>query len=459
MASVTVLLAVLLLATTISADMGFPNALESRQASGPLQWFKPGVNCTQRQEGCLGTVAWCSNAEYYRQIEGYPDQASCFNARMAKTEWQYISSGCLQHFEVCDGTDIVCSKVENMGTRRLCYGAHIKGKWLEPFSPGCLAPARHDDERCIGTRAFCESKERIKAYGSAQYCLAKREEASSEAKKQEFLAANPLRCTGDPTEICIGTEQYCTYQSKTNKEKCFASREQPPFYIEYSPDCETGSDKGYYSEACVGTESWCRSNARYQIYGSVEKCIQHRKRPSRLGKWLAPNETCAPNTQGTEACEGTERMCQKHSPWREVCFQERETAPFVQPDPRSCSEAKQQQEACLGTDVWCHEKWEHMDYYGEAECFSRRGFDQFKLAAEMAKLVTTAARPAIVKFGEKVTRDAVYYNLIGKRGNDKTALQAVKTYLEGYLTRIEDKVIPEAATKFMAEVERRAMGA
>ncbi|KAM4054990.1 hypothetical protein HRG_014938 [Hirsutella rhossiliensis] len=81
------------------------------------------------------------------------------------------------------------------------------------------------------------------------------------------------------------------------------------------------------------------------------------------------------------------------------------------------------------------------------------------MAVEVVKRVTVVVKEAILKFGENVTRHAVYYDLVGQRGDDKTAMKAVKAYLEGYLDKLQKETIPEATKKFMARVEQKAIGA
>ncbi|OAA43688.1 hypothetical protein NOR_04263 [Metarhizium rileyi] len=445
---------------TVSASIGKSGALQSRQVSGSLQWFKPGLNCIERTEYCLGTIAWCSNPEYYSQLGGYKDQDSCFNARLGKTAWRYMNTDCLATFEQCEGTDVICSRVENPGVRSLCYESHTKGKWLQPFSPGCLAPVKDDDERCVGTQAYCEAKERIESYGSTQYCLDNREDASSnpDAVKQSFFPSNYFRCFGDPTEECIGTEAFCARVPTKDREECLQARENPPFYIELSPDCGTSSDKGSVSEACIGTENWCQSTEVYKLYGSVEKCRDYRRRASGPGKWFPPKHACSFALQMSEQCQGTEEMCQYHSPDRDSCFKARGLGPFLLANSSGCSSTGQQGEDCLGTDSWCHEMYSQNNYLDEGECFSRRGFNQKKLSAEVAKVVMAIAKQAVLKYGENVTQHAVYYDLVGQRGDETTAMKAVKTYLDGYLAKLQND-IPEITKRFMSRVQRKALAA
>lgn len=421
------------------------------------------MNCTERVESCLGTVVWCTIPEYYKEIEKHHDQKACFDARIQKTEWRYINTDCLEHFEICDGTDVVCSRVEDSTIRSSCYAARPKGKWLQQYSPGCLAAGRNDDERCLGTLEFCKGDDRVKSYGSPEACLARREDAPKDSKKQDFLVKNPLKCFGDPTEACEGTESFCARPTDAKKprepakvQECVESREKPPFHQDSSPECNTSKQKEGFAEACVGTKAWCASEQRVKIYGSKERCEGFRKRSSDgPGKWVPPNHTCRDGSDRSEQCRGTEQICQE-SPERDSCYGAREVAPFELPKPNGCPEAKGQPEACVGTDGWCHERYNETNYSTEGECFSRRGFKHDEMVTKVIKRMGDIITEVILKNGENVTTNAVYYDLVSQRGDEHSAKKAMEKNVNGYLDQLEKKTLPEATRKFMANVEKAA---
>ncbi|KJZ75960.1 hypothetical protein HIM_04784 [Hirsutella minnesotensis 3608] len=458
-----VVLSSLVLPLAASASVVGVNALEPRQSPQGPQWFKPGVNCSKREESCLGTEVWCAKPEYYKEIDQYPNQQACFDARIEKTEWRYISTDCLADFEICDGTDVVCSRIEDWAIRGSCYAARPKGKWLPKYAPGCLAAGRDDDERCVGTEEFCRAEARIKSYGSPEACLARREEAPKESKKQEFLIKNFLKCFGDPTEECEGTEDFCFRPTGSKKPgdvlACVESRANPPLYAADSPECNTSRQKGYNSEACLGTTAWCASEDRVKIYGSKERCEAFRKQSSdKPSKWVPPNQTCRDNSDQSEQCRGTEQICQWHSFERDACYRAREAAPFLLSKPDGCPQAGPQVESCVGTDSWCHERYNEMNYLSEGECFSRRGFKHDEMVAEVVKKMGNMMTEIILKNGEKVVKDAVYYDLVGSRGDENSTKKSITDYVNQFLEKLEKETLPGASQKFMANV-RKAAGA
>ncbi|KAK2591708.1 hypothetical protein QQS21_010593 [Conoideocrella luteorostrata] len=456
----------LVLSLAASASIVKGNVLEPRQSFRSPQWFRPGVHCYKREESCLGTEVWCAKPEYYKDIDKYPSQQACFDARIERTEWRYINTDCLADLETCDGTDVVCSRIEDWAIRASCYAARPKGKWFPKYSPGCLAAGREVDERCVGTDEFCKGEARVKLYGSAEACLGRREAATKENKKQGFLIKNALKCYGDPTEECQGTEDFCfratapkRHQEPAQVLACVESRVRPPLYAANSPDCDTSKQNHVFSEACVGTNIWCASQARVKIYGSKERCEAFRQPYSAgPGKWVPPQQACRDNLDQSEQCKGTEQICQWQSLDRNSCYGARETAPFLLPEqPNGCPPTKPQVESCVGTDSWCYKGYNEMNYLSQGECFSRRGFKHDELVARVVKKMGDMMTETILKHGEKVIKDALYYDLVGKRGDENSAKASVNNYVNQYLEKLEKETLPEATEKFMTNVQKAAV--
>ncbi|PHH89390.1 hypothetical protein CDD83_6148 [Cordyceps sp. RAO-2017] len=306
----------------------------------------------------------------------------------------------------------------------------------------------------MGTLDFCKAEARVKSYGSAEACLARREEAPKESKKQEFLLQDDLQCYGDPNEKCVGTENFCS--GVANALSCIESHEKPPFYDPESPDCYATRQQGYFSEACRGTKDWCASETRRRIYGSAERCESFRQRVSDgPSKWVPPKHSCRDSSDGSEQCSGTEELCQFHSADRDGCWSGREAAPFLLPRPGGCPPAEQTAESCMGTDFHCHERYNETNYFSEGECFSRRGFKHDELVAKVVKQMGDKIVDVILQNGETVVKHAVYYNLVRQGGDENSALQSVKTYVDGYFDNLQE-ALPGATDKYMANVQKRA---
>ncbi|RDA90590.1 hypothetical protein CP533_6937 [Ophiocordyceps camponoti-saundersi (nom. inval.)] len=431
--------------------------VNSSQALNSLLWMKPDSSCFENEESCRGTDVWCSTRQFYHDIDGYESQAACFAARLGKTPWRYINSDCIAYHETCDGTDAVCSRVEDAAIRDHCYASRSEGEWLPKYASGCLAAGMDDDERCMGTEDFCRAEARIKSYGSTEKCLAYREKAPEKIKKPEFLVENPLRCFGDATEECRGTEKFCfnkPHQGNGNKDvlDCIESRINPLLYAPDSPDC---TDFGF-SEACVGTSVWCANKKRVKIYGTKERCEDLREPASdEPSRWFAPGQECRDEADQSERCIGTERKCQLFSSAPDDCFRRRETAPFLLAKPSGeCSQAESKAESCQGTDRWCHERYQENNYRSEGECFSRRGFKHDEMVAAVVKNMSDLMTDIILKQGAKVVENAVHYDLVGNGGDEKSAKQSIATYLDRYLEELEKTTLPSATESYMAKLRK-----
>ncbi|RDA88760.1 hypothetical protein CP532_4146, partial [Ophiocordyceps camponoti-leonardi (nom. inval.)] len=436
-----------------------------KAAPKDLQWHKPQPGCTKYEEVCLGTDVWCSKPEYYKK-DGYDSQRACFIARREKTPWRYINSECLADFEHCDGTDVVCSRVQDPGYRDSCFAARTRAAWLPKWAPGCLAAGNKDDERCAGTKDFCNAEARIKSYGSAETCLSRREAAPKGVKKPEFLLGNFFKCFGDKDETCKGTEEFCSSGRLSAEEvlACIESRANPPFYEADSPTCTSSPDGWTPSEACLGTSKWCADKSRVGIYGSKDRCEAFRKKAEKKGanlrKWVAPSQACRGNDDQSEQCKGTEYVCQWNAPISDFCFSDRETGPFLLPKkPGTCPKAESAMESCLGTDNWCHERYQQNNYPSEGECFSRRGFTKHD---QMVKAIVEKMSPVITKIildkGKEIVNNTVYYQLIHERGDEKSTKTAIIDACNNYLEKLEKETLPKAMGEYMKKV-RRAAGA
>ncbi|RDA96237.1 hypothetical protein CP533_1744 [Ophiocordyceps camponoti-saundersi (nom. inval.)] len=449
--------------TTVSCGSGKLNArlcltrAKFGRRLGPKQWHKPGQNCGQVIEPCIGTLSWCTHPGFYKK-DGHDSEIDCFSARTRTTEWSYITTDCLQSFAACDGTDVVCSRVKDNVYRALCYESFARPSYLEPLSDGCLGAKREDDERCVGTKTFCEAPQRIKSYGSIQTCLNYRSGAIKQPAKAEFLLENPFRCFGDPTESCLGTEKFCGRLEGVQRHQCLASRERPPFNDEFSPECDLYG--GHFSEACIGTEKWCADEQRISWYGSEEKCREFRKREaSQKSPWINPNYECMKNPNGTEKCEGTERFCQWRAESSDICFSNRQLGPFLLADSQNnCSETKKLStgEACGGTDSWCHDGFRRSNYRNEDECFRRRGFEQAEMARKVVEQFKPLLRDIILRYGKNMTLNAVYRDIVRDGGDEKSARKTVDADLRAYASELKRRVMGYAIGVYMNKVREKA---
>ncbi|PHH73234.1 hypothetical protein CDD80_3944 [Ophiocordyceps camponoti-rufipedis] len=306
--------------------------------------------------------------------------------------------------------------------------------YLEPLSSGCLGAAGNNDERCVGSKVFCEAQERITSYGSTQACLDYRSKPSSESVKNEFLVQDELSCFGDPTEKCLGTEKFCKWFEVSLREQCITSHKNPPFYNESSTECDE----------------------RIQTYGSEEKCRGFRNRgPQQKGQWVPPNYECIEKkADGTEECEGTERFCQLRSDSSDVCFGGRELGPFLLANPNGCSGTRN--ESCIGSDSMCHDEYRQLNYVKEGDCFRRRGFELDTMVGKIREVFTPMIEEKLLKYGENVARNAVYRALVSEDGDDQTAMKVVKADLGAYLDRVEGNVLSSTAGKIMSKIKSKA---
>lgn len=201
----------------------------------------------------------------------------------------------------------------------------------------------------------------------------------------------------------------------------------------------------------MGTERFCEDAlTRHRFYENEQHCWAFGELLS-LVKWQRKGTSCSDNN--SKECLGTEEWCNGIFP-RDECFAGRELAPFVV-KPEDCQE---EAEHCVGTDVWCHERYSRAKYGSEAECFSRRGFKQDAVVQAISSVISASVKDAVLRYGQNVTRHAIYYNLVREGGDKGTAKKTIQTYLDGYLDLIEKKGLPEGTKRFMAAVQQKANG-
>ncbi|KFG81447.1 hypothetical protein MANI_118717 [Metarhizium anisopliae] len=395
--------------------------------SGPCETY----NITER---CTGSEGWCSEQSYYKQ-DGYKSQDECFNDRKGQIPWAYMNVDCSLKVLSCDGSDGMCFRIENEDRRHTCFLRYLKGYFLEPHTPGCVSGpvGVEKDERCSGTKAYCGAARQVKAYGSEQACLRRRQTApAGERKKTPFLPAQRVCASDAASEVCIGTEATCRGDAK-----CLDRRQQPPFLHPWSASCDHHSPED--SEACAGTAQYCSDETRIKWYGSRKDCINSRGAPEPV-RWLQPSEAkgC---TNGTEICEGTEAVCWPVPSKRDECFRARGLAPFLLPN----SKAKAGTEAALGTDEWCHKGFHDHGYDSENECFQRRGHDQDALHAKLAKEYKGKFKEILYKIMPNITTEAAKRELIAKKGTaedfKRESTHALKMFLDGLPKRAADEAI------------------
>ncbi|RCI09341.1 hypothetical protein L249_3691 [Ophiocordyceps polyrhachis-furcata BCC 54312] len=451
------MLALLLLFSTTVSGGG-----ELRGRLPPKQWHKPGRNCGETVETCLGTVSWCTHPQYY-QRDGHTSEADCFRARFGTTDWTYMNTDCLQSFDSCDGTDVVCSRVIGTVYRALCFEGYNQASFLDPFSEGCLGAKREDDERCVGTKVFCDSPERIKSYGSTEACLSHRSEkplSNWHPAKAKFLVENERACWGDPTEKCLGTETFCSrVEGGEKRGQCLALRQRPPFYAEFSADCDLST--GEFAESCVGTEHWCAHKELVDLYGSEENCRDFRipEATSRKGRWIRPDYECLKHPNGTETCEGTERFCEWRSDSPDKCYSARELGPFLLAGSNNCSDEEKKQngeEACSGTDTWCHDGFRQRNYRTEDECFRRRGFEHDKMADKVLTHFAPLIRDIIVRQVRNLILNAVYRNLVREDGDEESARNAAISDASIYMEALNEEMVDSVTGKYMKKIREMA---
>lgn len=394
----------------------------------------------------MGTSEWCSHSVHYTK-QNYKTEEDCFRDREAKSPWQYGQGQ-------PTGTDVLCARIQNADIRNKCFRAFTQAKasWLEPNSPGCLRPGWSEDERCVGTAAFCASDKRKKAYGSQDGCLSYRESRDSKhggQRKYPFLLPDIKRCHGDQQEDCIGTEAFCMAQGPEAGLRCLESREKPPFLQPESPRCgEQGVSD--FAEPCVGTKAWCRGESRIRQYGSEEACIKTRDSGTGKMPWLEPADQCAGGSgNDTEACVGTERQCRANP----SCFEGRELGPFLLASESDCASNKDT-EKCIGTWKWCDDKWKSLQYGDAHDCFMRRAFDLRQFNQEVERTFKPLYQDIISRGSGNVTFAALLRSQVLAQEDTKNLTAEVHRSVKAYVEELgkREKDYGQAVEEYMKRV-------
>ncbi|PHH92842.1 hypothetical protein CDD83_4514 [Cordyceps sp. RAO-2017] len=350
-------------------------------------------------------------------------------------EFRYSSSECLEDFEVCDGTEKYCSRIEDSSIRTRCLTSRRKGAYLSPFSKGCPESGSRTDERCVGTKVWCANPLTVKLYGSAQACLALRNAASTEDQsKMPFLLPDVSNCVGDQPrrEECVGTEAFCT--AAPDKMKCFEKREKLAFSPVWSGKCGSML-KNDEAEVCYGTSEWCKQEKMTKLYGSAETCLKFRTEPPPPSQWLGSG-ACS---NDTEECSGTEKWCGRAWPHLGVaCLAARQAPPYLFPSKEACQKAADS-EQCLGTPEYCRAHFKEYEflYQNEQSCLSKRGYDLGDVTSSLSEKLTLTTELTIVTIGTNVTQAAMLRELVTQKGTAKSAKEAAKKDLGQYLEKVK----------------------
>ncbi|PHH86637.1 hypothetical protein CDD83_9946 [Cordyceps sp. RAO-2017] len=112
-----------------------------------------------KDEACVGSKAWCKDPD---RVARYGSQQDCLKVRVEppKDKAPYRrpgGAGCRGGTEVCQGTEQVCTALVSPDRRRDCFGSRQPLQFLPANSTGC-AEAAGEDERCMGTDAWCKTK-------------------------------------------------------------------------------------------------------------------------------------------------------------------------------------------------------------------------------------------------------------------------------------------------------------
>ncbi|KAM4060595.1 hypothetical protein HRG_001855 [Hirsutella rhossiliensis] len=78
------------------------------------------------------------------------------------------------------------------------------------------------------------------------------------------------------------------------------------------------------------------------------------------------------------------------------------------------------------------------------------------MVAKVVEKMRTIITEVILKKGKNVTENAVYYDLVGQRGDENSAKESVKKYVDGYLDKLQQEALPEATKTFMAKIQKAA---
>ncbi|KAF4585869.1 hypothetical protein GQ602_005174 [Ophiocordyceps camponoti-floridani] len=314
--------------------------------------------------------------------------------------------------------------------RQLCFAAREEAPWLPAGSDSQVC--RDIDESCVGTDKWCKTDRARYMYGSTESCLSFRELPPPSWQRPRLE-----ECKDKEEKDCEGTESYCGRFSRLqDRLRCFATHQKAPFSIVRSPAC----DEHPTNELCNGTASWCRQEPALKLYGSEENCLKFRGKTPDEQKWQPKVDSC---TEPNESCLGTEHTCNSvaQDDLRTECFSARETPPILPPNQAFCLRNKTADESCLGTYVWCTDRFRQAGYSSARECFEIRrwGFGDFEtqlrdgLLTSLHGLFTTILANLTARTSPVTAKDQFgeVLRVVREKGNASTA-SAARRALSSY---------------------------
>ncbi|RDA87720.1 hypothetical protein CP532_1760 [Ophiocordyceps camponoti-leonardi (nom. inval.)] len=127
-----------------------------------------------RSEACVGSVAWCQHDDRIK-LWGSAEDCLAFRTEPPKLmpmHYKSHDSECKGKVEEeeCTGTEFFCMRFPGRTQRKQCFESREAHPFLAANSVGC--PGRGvEDERCMGTTAWCKDLFRKKHYEDADECL------------------------------------------------------------------------------------------------------------------------------------------------------------------------------------------------------------------------------------------------------------------------------------------------
>ncbi|PHH90106.1 hypothetical protein CDD83_4480 [Cordyceps sp. RAO-2017] len=97
-----------------------------------------------------------------------------------------------------------------------------------------------------------------------------------------------------------------------------------------------------------------------------------------------------------------------------------------------------------------------MDYATEVECFIRRNFKYDDMVAKISSKIGGGIKKIVLNGAAHLINHTVYYDLVGRGGDEKSAMMSIKKNVDGYFNNLFAEVLPEAKTRFMAKAEKAA---
>ncbi|KAM4056869.1 hypothetical protein HRG_003732 [Hirsutella rhossiliensis] len=245
------------------------NCIDYRHRDGTQQShpWEEGSGCHEKTEGCLGTFSWC--ALYYWAT--YSSQEACFGDRKPrptdnkKGPWKFPDVSYFADSEISRGTEALCTEIRNPEIRTSCYNAREPAPWRFPFSADCPVTGDLEDERCMGSQAWCEYQKGI--YGTLEGCLSIRQRAPKHSNLDWKYGEDCAK----RSEKCLGTLKACSlFERARLKQDCVAARWSPGFILPNSKSC---NKEGEPNERCSGTFEWCVDHWSKGGYSGEAACF------------------------------------------------------------------------------------------------------------------------------------------------------------------------------------------